>query len=64
MGMAAMALISSSAGASSSRPEMGAAFTTTFAGDDIMEEHEVSHGSPLLRALGDVSLDEAMGTSH
>jgi hypothetical protein len=43
---------------------MGATFTTTFAGDDIMEEHEVSHGSPLLRALGDVSLDEAMGTAH
>jgi hypothetical protein len=31
---------------------------------DIMEESEVVLGHPLLRALGDVSLDEAMSMTH
>jgi hypothetical protein len=42
---------------------MGAASTSAVASNDIVEELEVIHGHPLLRAPGDVSLDEAMGTA-
>jgi hypothetical protein len=63
VGMAAMALIGSSVSVSSSRPQMGAASALVVARDDIVE-HEVICGHTLLRASGDVSLDEAMGTAH
>jgi hypothetical protein len=42
---------------------MGAASALAVARDDIVE-HEVICGHTLLRASGDVSLDEAMGTAH
>jgi hypothetical protein len=42
---------------------MGAASALAVAHDDIVE-HEVIYGHTLLRAPGDVSLDEAMGTAH
>jgi hypothetical protein len=43
---------------------MGAATTSVVVDDDIVEEPKVAQGHRLLRALGDVSLDEAMDTSH
>jgi hypothetical protein len=64
VGTAATAPIGSSAGASSSRPQMGAAFTMAVDGNDIMEEPEVILRHPLFRAPGDASLDEAMGIAH
>jgi hypothetical protein len=51
-------------GASSPQPQMGAATTSMVVDDDIVEEPKVAQGHRLLRALGDVSLDEAMDTSH
>jgi hypothetical protein len=53
--------IGSSVGESSPRPQMGAPSTAAIASDDIVEELEYVQGHPLLRAPGDVSLDEAMG---
>jgi hypothetical protein len=64
MAMTAATLIGSSVGASSPQPQMGAAFTSAVAGDDIAEEPEVIHGHPLLRAPRGISLDEAMGTAQ
>jgi hypothetical protein len=64
VGMAAMTLIGSSTGASSSQPQVGESSTMAVAGDDIVGEPEVVHGHPLLRAPWDISLDEAMGTTH
>jgi hypothetical protein len=64
VGTTATALIGMSAGASSSRPQIGAASATVVADNNIMEEPEVIHGHPLLRAPGDVSPDEAMGTAQ
>jgi hypothetical protein len=51
-------------GTSSLHPQMGAATTLAIADDDIVEGPEVALGHPLLRAPGDVSLDEAMGMAH
>jgi hypothetical protein len=57
----AAALIDLLVGASSSRPQMGTTFITVVAGDDIVEELRAVHGHPLLRAPGDISLDEQWG---
>jgi hypothetical protein len=43
---------------------MGAASASAVDGDDVAEEPDVVHEHPLLRAPGDVSLDEAMGIAH
>jgi hypothetical protein len=40
------------------------ATTSVGANDDAIEEHEVILGHPILRAPRDVSLSEAMGTTH
>jgi hypothetical protein len=56
--------IGPSVGASSPRPQMGATSASVVDGDDIVEEPEVVHVHPLLRAPGGLSLDEAMGTAH
>jgi hypothetical protein len=56
--------IGPSIGASSLHPQTGAATALAIADDDIVEEPEVALGHPLLRAPGDVSLDEAMGMAH
>jgi hypothetical protein len=47
---------------SSPQPQVAAASASTGAYDNITEEPEAVLGHPLLRAPGDVSLDEAMGT--
>jgi hypothetical protein len=52
------------ASAPSSPPQMAAATTSVGADDDTIEEPEVILGHPILRAPGDVSLSEAMGTTH
>jgi hypothetical protein len=51
-------------GASSSLPQMGVATAAVSADDDTAEELKVVLGHPVLRASGDVSLSEAMGTTH
>jgi hypothetical protein len=50
--------------ASSAGPSGGACFSTEVADDGGAVEPEVILGHPMLRALGDVSLDEAMGTAR
>jgi hypothetical protein len=50
--------------ASSAGPSGGACFSMKMADDGGAMEPEVILGHPTLRALGDVSLDEAMGTAH
>jgi hypothetical protein len=47
---------------SSVGPSGDACFSPEMADDDGAVEHEVILGHPMLRAPGDVSLDEAMGT--
>jgi hypothetical protein len=60
--MTAAAPIGLSVDTSSPRPQMGAASASAVAGHDIVEP-EVIRGHPLLRALGDVSLDRQWGQS-
>jgi hypothetical protein len=52
------------AGAPSSLPQMGIVTALVGADDATIEEPEVVLGHPTLRASGDVSLSEAMGTAH
>jgi hypothetical protein len=56
--------IGSSVDALSPQPQLGVASTSTVVGDDIVDEPEAIQWHPLLRAPGDVSLDEAMGTAR
>jgi hypothetical protein len=51
-------------GVPSSLPHMAAATASVGADDNAVEEPEVITGHPILRALGDVFLFEAMGTTH
>jgi hypothetical protein len=48
----------------SSPPQMAVAAAPAGDDDNAVEEPEVIMGHPSLRALGDVSLSEAMGTAH
>jgi hypothetical protein len=50
--------------ASSTGPAGGASSSTVAADDGAAVESKVILGHPTLRAPGDVSLDEAMGTAH
>jgi hypothetical protein len=51
--------------AASTGPARGVSPSTTVADDDVVvEESGVILGHPMLRAPGDVSLDEATGTAH
>jgi hypothetical protein len=50
--------------ASSAGPSRGACFSTEMADDGSTGEPEVILGHPMLRAPGDVSFDEAMGTAR
>jgi hypothetical protein len=50
------------ASSSSLQPQVAAASASAGADNNIMEEPEAILGHPLLMALGDVSLDEAMDT--
>jgi hypothetical protein len=50
--------------ASSAGPSGGACFSIEAVDDDGAVEPEVILGYPTLRAPGDVSLDEAMGTAR
>jgi hypothetical protein len=47
---------------SSPQPQVAAASASAGADDNITEKPEAVLGHPLQRALGDVSLHEAMGT--